>query len=74
MSRRLIKVPAKVVIDTGPLILFLAGNYDPERISKMKRVKRRRRTPLQADGASKAPPHESGIMLTGLKTRHVYIV
>ena len=39
MSRRLIKVPAKVVIDTGPLILFLAGNYDPERISKMKRIK-----------------------------------
>ncbi len=23
-------------------------------------VKLRRRTPLQADGASKAPPHESG--------------
>jgi hypothetical protein len=23
-------------------------------------VKRRRRTPLQADGASKAPPHENG--------------
>ena len=38
------------------------------------KVKRRRRTPLQADGASKAPPHESGIMLTDLKTRHVYIV
>ena len=39
MSRRLIKVPAKVVIDTGPLILFLAGNYDPESIPKMKRIK-----------------------------------
>jgi len=39
MSRRLIKVPAKVVIDTGPLLLFLAGNYDPESIPKMKRLK-----------------------------------
>jgi iron complex transport system substrate-binding protein len=28
------------------------------------KVKRRRRTPLQAGGASKAPPHESGIRLT----------
>jgi len=26
----------------------------------IQKVKRRRRTPLQADGASKAPPHESG--------------
>jgi len=32
------------------------------------RVKRRRRTPLQADGASKAPPHESGIRLARYKS------
>ncbi|MDD2754463.1 MAG: hypothetical protein PHS80_02930 [Methanothrix sp.] len=39
MLKRLIKVPAKVVIDTGPLLLFLIGNYDPEYIPKMKRIK-----------------------------------
>ncbi|OPY51832.1 MAG: hypothetical protein A4E49_02096 [Methanosaeta sp. PtaU1.Bin112] len=39
MSRKLIKVPAKVAIDTGPLLLFLAGNYDPRYISKIKRIK-----------------------------------
>lgn len=39
MWKRLIKVPAKVVIDTGPLLLFLAGNYDLKYIPKMKRIK-----------------------------------
>ena len=33
-------------------------------------VKRRRRTPLQADGASKAPPHENGIRLPDPKARY----
>jgi AAA15 family ATPase/GTPase len=33
----------------------IRGPYEQEPI-----VKRRRRTPLQADGASKAPPHENG--------------
>jgi len=32
-------------------------------------VKLRRRTPLQADGASEAPPHEIGTRLNGSKTK-----
>ncbi len=39
MLKNLIKVPARVVIDTGPLLLFLAGNHDPESIHKVKRIK-----------------------------------
>lgn len=39
MLKKLIKVPARVVIDTGPLLLFLAGNYNPESLPKMKRIK-----------------------------------
>jgi len=39
MLKKLIKFPAKVIIDTGPLLLFLAGNYDPEYIPKIKRIK-----------------------------------
>jgi len=39
MSNKLIKVPAKLVIDTSPLLLFLAGNHNPDYISKMKRIK-----------------------------------
>ncbi len=40
MWKGLIQVPGKVIIDTGPLMLFLAGNHDPTYIPpKMKRIK-----------------------------------
>ncbi len=39
MLKRLIKVPTKVVIDTGPLLLFLAGNHSPSLVPKIKRLK-----------------------------------
>jgi predicted nucleic acid-binding protein len=39
MLKSLFRVPPKVIIDTGPLMLFLAGNYDPVCIPKMKRIK-----------------------------------
>ncbi len=39
MLKKLIRVPSKVVVDTGPLLLFLAGNHDPDSIPKMKRIK-----------------------------------
>jgi hypothetical protein len=41
MLKRLIKVPSKVIIDTGPLLLFLTGNHDPDLISKIKRLRYR---------------------------------
>jgi hypothetical protein len=52
MSKGLIKVPSKVIIDTGPLLLFLAGNHNPDLLPK---VKLQRRTPQQSCGACKAP-------------------
>jgi predicted nucleic acid-binding protein len=39
MWKGLIRIPSKVIMDTGPLILFLAGNHDPTYIPKMKRIK-----------------------------------
>jgi len=39
MLKKLIKVPARVVIDTGPLLLFLTGNYSPDSLPKMKRIR-----------------------------------
>jgi predicted nucleic acid-binding protein len=39
MWKRLIRVPGKVIIDTGPLMLFLVGNHNPTYIAKMKRIK-----------------------------------
>jgi hypothetical protein len=39
MLKKLIKVPARVIIDTGPLLLFLVGNHDPDSIQKIKRIK-----------------------------------
>lgn len=39
MWKKSTKVPARVIIDTGPFLLFLAGNYNPDFISKIKRIK-----------------------------------
>ena len=39
MLKGSVKFPARVVLDTGPFLLFLAGNHDPEMIPGIKRLK-----------------------------------
>ncbi|MGV8174689.1 MAG: hypothetical protein ACP5OU_03210, partial [Methanothrix sp.] len=46
--------------------------HEPALFLYLMEVKRRRRTPLQADGASEAPPHENGIRLIRSKSE-VYL-
>jgi len=68
--------PPKGEMGTGKVKSWLIKLRDALTTTKntTETVKRRRRTPLQADGASKAPPHENGIRLPDPKARHVCIV
>jgi hypothetical protein len=48
------------VASSNALKINISFPIDRQTMPLSFQVKRRRRTPLQADGASKAPPHENG--------------
>jgi hypothetical protein len=56
----LMTFPFLILVGQMRCFMFLLPRLHVVSCLVVRQVKRRRRTPLQADGASEAPPHEDG--------------